>query len=295
MSNRGVVYDLGYTPYDGERRGRRGAIITTFKDGLLRVFGIKRRARRKVLPWGLVVLASVPAVVFVGLAFLLSEFSPDVESPYGGHAEYFTYVGIIITLFIALSAPELMVPDRKDGVLSIYSSRPLLPDDYVWARTGALFTVIAAFMLIPQTLMYIGFSALDADGFFSALVGDLGEFPKIFGATAAYILGFAPIALLIAAFANRKYVASGVYLGVLLVGTILANTLVEATSLPGRRFAALFALGEHPPYVTDWIYNRSSDLVMERAGFDPWVSAVMIGVVALLCAGVMVWRYRSLM
>ena len=32
----GVVYDLGYTPYDGERRGRRGAFVTTVNAYALR-------------------------------------------------------------------------------------------------------------------------------------------------------------------------------------------------------------------------------------------------------------------
>ena len=49
MSDRvGVVYDLGYAPYEGERRGRRGAFVTTVRDGVARVFGIRRGARKKV-------------------------------------------------------------------------------------------------------------------------------------------------------------------------------------------------------------------------------------------------------
>ena len=67
----GEVFDLGYTPHEGERRGRRGAITTTYRDGLNRVFGIHRRARKKIFPWILVVFAILPAVVFVGFAFLL--------------------------------------------------------------------------------------------------------------------------------------------------------------------------------------------------------------------------------
>ena len=51
MTDKGVVYDLGYVPYEGERRARRGAIATTYRDGIYRVFGIRRRARKKILPW----------------------------------------------------------------------------------------------------------------------------------------------------------------------------------------------------------------------------------------------------
>ncbi len=109
----GVVYDLGYIPYEGDKLGRRGAVTTTYRDGNYRVLGIKRRARKKILPWLLAALAMIPAVVFVGLAFLVSDFAPEVESPYGGHAEYFILVGTIVLLFCALAAPELLIPDRR--------------------------------------------------------------------------------------------------------------------------------------------------------------------------------------
>ncbi len=150
MTERGVVFDLGYTPHEGERRGRRGAITTTYRDGLYRVFGIHRRARKKIFPWLLVVFAILPAVVFVGFAFLLSTFAPGADSPFGGHAEYFGITASVILLFVALAAPELLIPDRREGVLAVYSSRPLRPDDYVGARASSLLTVIAGFMLIPR-------------------------------------------------------------------------------------------------------------------------------------------------
>ena len=87
MSDRGAVYDLGYTPYSGERLGRRGAIAATYRDGNYRVLGIKRRARKKILPWSLAILVMVPAVVFVGFSFLLSSFSPDADSPFANQQE----------------------------------------------------------------------------------------------------------------------------------------------------------------------------------------------------------------
>ena len=77
MTERGVAFDLGYTPHEGERRGRRGALVTTYRDGLNRVFGVRRRARKKILPSLLVVIAVLPAVVFGGFAFPLPTSPPD--------------------------------------------------------------------------------------------------------------------------------------------------------------------------------------------------------------------------
>jgi ABC-2 type transport system permease protein len=297
VTDKGVVYDLGYVPYEGERRQRRGAIATTYRDGVVRVFGIHRRARKKVMPWSLVVLAILPATVFVGFAFLLSTFSPEADSPFGGHGEYFTITGSVVLLFVALAGPELLIPDRREGVLSIYSSRPLSPDDYIGTRTASLLTVVAGFMLIPQVLMYIGFAALAPSGFFSALVDNADEIPKILAATVVYALAIAPLALLVSTVASRKAAATGIYLGLLFVGTGLAAALVEATSVPGSRYAALFSIADHPDFVRDWIFGLtgSSEAVMAGAGFEPWVSLLVIVAVAAASSVFVVWRYRRLM
>ncbi len=297
MTERGVVFDLGYTPHEGERRGRRGAITTTFRDGLYRVFGIHRRARKKIFPWLLVVLAILPAVIFVGFAFLLSTFSPEAESPFGSHAEYFGITASVVMLFVALGAPELLIPDRREGVLAVYSSRPLLPDDYVGARAASLITVIAGFMLIPQVLMYVGFAALSSDSFFQALGTNADEIPKILGAAAVYALAYASVGLLISTIASRKAAATGIFFGVMLIGTALAAALVQATGVPGHRFAALLGLAEHPTHVSDWIFGRvrASDLVVTDAGFDPWVSLVVVLLIAGISSTIVVWRYRRIM
>jgi ABC-2 type transport system permease protein len=295
MSNRGAVYDLGYVPYEGERLGRRGAVATTYRDGLYRVLGIKRRARRKILPWALVGLSVIPAIAFVGFAFLQSNFAPDAESPFGSHSDYFVLVGTLVLLFVALAAPELLIPDRREGVLSIYSSRPMLPSDYIAARFASLLTVVIGFMLVAQLLMYIGFAALDDRGFFSALWGNAGDLVRIIASASVYALAYAPLAFLIATVANRKSAATGVYLGVLLIGSILSSIIVESTLLSGRRYAAMLAFAQLPIQVTDWIWGTSHDTPMQNAGFDPWVSLAVILVVAVVSTGIVVWRYRRLM
>ena len=246
------------------------------------------------MPWGLAAISVLPAVAFVGFAFLLSTFSPDADSPFGSHADYFILSGTIVALFVALAAPELLIPDRREGVLSIYSSRPMLPDDYVGSRFAALLTVVAGFMLIPQVAMYIGFAALDADGFFNALWSNTDDLPKILASTAAFAVGYGPLALLVAALTNRKSAATGLYLGTLLIGSVLAGIFIE-TLLSGRRYAAFLAVAEHPADVSNWIWGHPRDSTMQAAGFDPWVSLAVMLVVALVSTGIVIWRYRRLM
>jgi len=293
----GVVYDLGYRRYDGPRLGRRGAIMATLRDGAFRILGIHRKARHKILPFLLLALAVLPAVAFVGFSFLLKSFAPDANSPFGSHAEYFSLVGTTVLLFVALAAPELLIPDRRHGVLAVYSSRPMRPDDYVWARFAALLVVLSLFLVAPQLLMYVGFAALSNDGFLSALVSRAGELPKLLAGAVVYAVAYAPPAFLVAAFTKRKSVATGAYLAVMLIGLGIVAGIVQSAVVPGHRYAALFALVEHPNHVRDWIYGRTPphDMIVAQAGFAPWVSAVMIALVAAVALVLVVRRYRRIM
>lgn len=290
----GVVYDLGYKPHEGPRLGRGAAVRATIGDGLRRVLGLRRKARKKIFPWALLAVASIPAIVFVGLAFFLSEFSPDVESPFGSHAEYFNLAGTMVMIFAALAGPELLIPDRVEGVLAVYSSRPMRAGDYLFARGTALAGVVGFFLLAPQLLMYTGFAALDADGFFAAVVGNADDLVQIVATTAVYVVAYGAPALLIAVFARRTAPASGAYLALMLALTGVAHGLAESGSAEGLgKWAALLALFEHPHVVRDWIFGRTSTgLVAVDVGWSEWVSLAVVGAIAAATAVVAIMRYR---
>jgi ABC-2 type transport system permease protein len=290
----GVVYDLGYAPHDGPRLGRGAAVRATIVDGLRRVLGLRRRARKKVFPWMLLAVAAIPAIVFVGLAFFLGDFTPESESPFGGHAEYFNLAGTMVMIFAALAGPELLIPDRVEGVLAVYSSRPMRAADYLLARGAALAGVVGFFLLVPQLMMYVGFAALDADGFFSAAVANADDLVQIIATTAVYVVAYGAPALLVAVYARRTAPASGAYLALMLALTGVAHGVAESGA-GGElgRFAALLALFEHPHVVRDWIFDRSSTgLVAVDEGWDPWVSLFVIAGIGALTALLAVVRYR---
>lgn len=290
----GIVYDLGYTPHEGPRLGRGAAVRATIVDGLRRVLGLRRKARKKIFPWVLLAVASVPAIVFVGLAFFLSEFSPDAESPFGGHAEYFNLAGTMVMIFAALAGPELLIPDRVEGVLAVYSSRPMRARDYLLARGAALAGVVGFFLLVPQTLMYVGFAALDPDGFVSAAVGNADDLVQITATTAIYVLAYGAPALLVAVFARRSAPASGAYLAGMLALTGVAHGLADSGAAEGiGKLAALLALFEHPHVVRDWIFGRASTgLVAVDVGWDAWVSLAVVLVIGAGTAAIATVRYR---
>lgn len=291
----GVVYDLGYAPHTGARLGRRGAIRAIVKDGVRRVLGLRRKARKKVFPWLLFSIATLPAVVFVGAAFLISDFAPDVDSPFGGHAEYFLIAATMLMLFIAVAAPELLIPDREEGVLSVYSSRPLSPLDYLGSKFAALVIVAGGFLLLPQIGIYLGYAALDSRGFAGAVAGNAGDLLKISGGAVVYLLAYAAPGALIATFAKRRGPATGAYVFVMFGSTPIAAALSQA-DIPGARYGTLAALYQHPITVTNWIFDRTTfDLLTVDAGFEPWAPLVVIVGVAIATGLITIRRYRSLL
>lgn len=293
MSDEGAVFDLGYRPHEGPRLGRSAAVRATVKDGVRRVLGLRRNFRRKVLPFGLFAIALLPAVVFVGLVFFTAQFAPDLggDSPFASHAAYFDLAGVSVLLFAALAGPELLIPDRAEGVLDVYASRPLTGRDYLAARAGALGLVLAGFMLLPQLLLYVGFAALEPGGFASNLASTAVEIPKFALVTLGYVAGYGAPALLVAATVKRTSVASGIYVAAMFVLEGAAAGLVEA----GTEIAAVLALIEHPAAIRDAVYDRTVDLVVVQADLPLWVSvAVVVGLV-VAAAVVSLRRYRRLL
>lgn len=296
MSETGAVYDLGYTPYDGERRGRRGARRTVFADGVRRVLGIRRKGRRKILPWLLLSIAVIPPIAFVGISFFIPI---DVEEAFNTsqqHAQFFQLGGTIAMLFVALAAPELLIPDRRDGVLSMLSSRPMTSDDYLAARFASLIAIVGGFLLIPQFVLYVGQAAVNDDGLLQGLIDGAPNLPRILFVAAIYTTAFVPLGFLIASLSNRKAIASSVYVATMIALSGFADGIVRNTTFTGGRFVALLAPLDTADAANNWVFGISSpDSLLDAANISPvWgiVSLVALGAVA---TSISVVRYRRLM
>ena len=188
-----------------------------------------------------------------------------------------------------------MIPDRVQGVLSFYSSRPISSRDYVIARLGTLALLVIGFTLVPQLLMYIGFAALDSDGFLSAMVGNWPELWRMVAVSSALFAGWGSVGVLISVFANRTTTARVLFLGGLVGSSGLAAGLSESGAFDLARYASLASILDHPFYMRDWVYDLSSDAVPAEAGFGPGISLLVIIVGIALAASVPIIRYRRLM
>ena len=93
-----------------------------------------------MLPAFLFLAVMTPAVIGAVMASVLGLEDLDLLR----HDDYYQIVAIILVLFSAIIAPELLCPDRRGGVISLYLVRPLTTTDYLAGRWLAFFSVTLA-------------------------------------------------------------------------------------------------------------------------------------------------------
>jgi ABC-2 type transport system permease protein len=217
----GTIYDIGYRHYDGPRLGRRGAIGAIVGAGLRAVFGFGRSGRSKIIPWGAVILAALPAVVAVAVRVLAGDILDLYD--YDG---YIWNVGALLPIFLAAQAPELVVNDIRHRVLPLYFSRPIRRIDYVVAKVTALAIGLLALTLAPVLLLFIG-RVLSTDDLVAAVGDEVGAMPEIIGSGVIHAVVLASIGLAICSLAGRRAYAAGAVLAVFLIGGVISDSFSE--------------------------------------------------------------------
>ena len=104
------------------------------RDGIRRILGLRRKARRKILPWSLLVIGVVMAAVIIGLHFVAGSIAAGAEEGLPTYPDLFDLYSWVALLFIAVTGTELLIPDRTQGVLSVYFSRPMRVGDYLTGK-----------------------------------------------------------------------------------------------------------------------------------------------------------------
>lgn len=213
----GTIYDIGYRGYDGPRLGRRGAIGAILSAGLRSIFGMGRSARSKVLPWGTVVLAIIPA----GVAVAVKVLAGDLLELYS-YDDYLWQTGALLPIFVAAQAPELVVNDMRHRVLPLYFSRPISRLDYVLSKMGALTLGLLALTLLPVLILFVG-RILAAEDVVGAIGDEAGALPGIIGNGLLHAIVLASVGLAICAVAGRRAYAAGAVLALFLIGSVTSG------------------------------------------------------------------------
>ncbi len=213
----GTIYDIGYRGYTGPRLGRRGAIGAIVGAGLRAVFGLGRSGRSKIIPWGAVILAALPAGVAIGVRVLAGDLL-DLYS----YDNYLWGIGALLPIFVAAQAPELVVNDMRHRVLPLYFSRPISRLDYVIAKLGALSLGLLALTLAPLLLLWIG-RVLAEDDIVAAVGNEIGALPGIIGNGILHAVVLASIGLAISSLSGRRAYAAGAVLAIFLIGSVVSG------------------------------------------------------------------------
>src|SRR5438034_1190063 len=288
----GAVYDRGYRPYDGPRGGRRASTFALYKASIRRALGLRRPWRQKVAPFVLLGIVTIPAIVNVGIAYVTrNRIFSRVE-----FITYREYVGVssALLVFVALTAPDIICPDRRQRVLTLIFARPLTGVDYVAAKVGAIFTVLFAFSFLPQVVLFLG-QALVSDSFFDYTRGHLDVLWKVPAAVTLLALFYAVIGVAIASLSARRIVAGASFIGLFLVSSIVSAILVgDLDKLARGSAAGLINVLALPLYLRDLIFLGHIDPTSPLKGVNhgglyaalAYLGALVVG------AAVLLHRYR---
>lgn len=284
----GTIYDIGYRAYDGPRLGRRGAITAIVGAGLRALFGFGRSGRSKILPWGAVALATLPA----GVAVAIRVLAGDIIDLYS-YQNYLWETGALMPIFVAAQAPELVVNDMRHRVLPLYFSRPISRLDYVAAKLGALTIALLALTLLPVLLLFSG-RVLAAEDLVTGLGDEAGALPAIIGNGLLHAVVIGSIGLAICSVAGRRAYAAGAVLALFLIGGVVSGTFQSL----GSGFEALAPFA-NPLAILDgareWLFGGSvAGSPVSDAGVPPFVYGVAAAALLGLSWLVLAVRYRGI-
>jgi ABC-2 type transport system permease protein len=285
----GNIYDLGYRRYEGERRGRAYAVRSLYFQSLLSVFGIGRRASSKIIPFSLAIIILLPASVQLGLVALATR-DVGVARP----ENYFRFIQLILALFCAAVAPELVGRDQRTRTLSLYFSRSLLRSDYVAAKLAALVSAVLIVLLVPQVLLLAG-GALGSSDSWGYLQDHWDQVPPILGSALAISLLMSSVSLAIAAQTARRAFATGGVLAFFVLSTSVGSVVFATTSGDYRRYSALLDWFTMLDGLTLWLFRARAGAasVNAEADLSGWV--YLAAAVAISAAGLalLFQRYRK--
>lgn len=288
MTATGAVYDRGYRPYEGARGGRAQARLALLRLSMRRALGLRRTWRQKVFPWTLLTIAILPAIVNVGVGYLTRD-TPVEDFEFFSYREY-VGVSTALLLFVALTAPDVVCPDRRNRVLPLIFARPLTGGDYVAAKVGAIALILFGFGFIPQVVLFLGQLLVTEDGaldYFTENAEVLWQVPL---AVAVLSIHYACIGVALAATTSRRVVAGVAVLALTLVTSTVAGVV---TGVEGGESAwALVNVLAVPLHVRDLIFLGHVDPDGPLAGVQGAGLAAVVECAAIIGVCLLYLRRR---
>lgn len=303
----GEVFDLGYQHYEGPREGRMRARQALWLNGVRTAIGLGRGWQSKVLPGLLSVAVIVPAFLF---SFIAS--TADIGEEVPSQADYFWIVNIVIILFSATTAPEMLCPDRRDRVIDLYLVRPLTTTDYVIGRWLAFFSVMLPIVYAGQIALFIGLT-LGANDPLDYLGDHWLDVPRFLLVGAAIAAFATSIPLAVSTFTVRRTYAAAIVIALFLISPIVAGSLTFCEEHEHGRFGtvqsecdpvtgdaakwiALLSLPEVPLHISDIVFDddNGSEVAALVRQHNNVVPVGWFLILTMVPGLVLWWQYRRM-
>jgi ABC-2 type transport system permease protein len=284
----GAIHDIGYRHYEGERLGASYIRRSLFVETLRGAYGLGRSARSKVMPFLLLAVMALPAIV-IGIVTSYFGF-PSLPL---GYTEYVVSLQVAVTVYLGSQAPAVMSRDLRFRVAALYFSRPLSRRQYVQAKYGAMAAALFILMALPITLLLAG--ALLAK---LPLDEQLPDYLRAMAGAAMHALVLAGIGLVVAAMTPRRGLGVAAVVGVLLVLSGLQATVRAMADEFGNGTFSGFT-GLISPYtlvdgVVTGVLGASSSVGQGPPGvFGTVVFALVAVLLVASCYTALVVRYRK--
>jgi ABC-2 type transport system permease protein len=294
----GNVFDIGYQNYTGTREGRDRSQRAVFKDSVRIALGLGRGPRAKVLPWFFIAVLCAIALIMALVAGAMNRIGGQgtaQEMNLPSHADYYGIASILIFVFSALVAPELLCRDRREGTINLYLVRPLTGSDYVMSRWAAFLAVTIVAAWLPQIILFLGLSMGDPDpvNYLRLHWLDILRFLGAGMAMAAYATS---LAMLTASFTTRRAYASVFLVGLFVISTPFTVGLASELDNKVGQWISMFNLTNIPVHVNDIIFNDVSEITEEAPARQLGSTMLVMWYFlwTLIPASLLWWRYRRL-
>jgi ABC-2 type transport system permease protein len=280
------IRDVRYSRYEGVRRGDMAAILSLARWGALRSLGARRGWKAKAVPITLILLALAPAVIVLGVRALFAEQSGiDLSDalPFSG---YQAIIGIVILVFAAITTPELLCPDRRDGTLSLYFSTAVSRREYLAGRILAAVGPLLLVTLVPLLVLFGGilvFEEFPLEWFRD----NWDQLPRILLAGVVLAVYYALVGLAVSSLTGRRAFAVGGYLLLLIAPTAVGGLLQQV--FPDVEEIELMNLSVLPIGLAGELYPDSRDDIPN----DLWQWVVVYALVVGTTFAVLLRRYRA--
>jgi ABC-2 type transport system permease protein len=279
MSDASAIHDIGYQRYRGPRLGRGYARSSLYTHSLRAAFGLGRSAKAKIFPW-------LAASILLLIAVIVTAIRAQTGRLTLTYIDFPQQAGLLVLLFLATAAPELVCRDLRGNVLPLYFSRPIRRGDYAVAKFAALVSAVWLIIAAPLFVIFLG-------GAFSLPSGKIWrEFTDFVGGligAGIIAIVYSVIGLLIASLLSRRMVAAAVIVAVFLVTGAVGGAIAVLTGGDGPLIGRGLGPVELVQSLNIWMLDGNP----KRFGHFGWAYLIE-SVVLVIGAGLLLLaRYRK--